>query len=345
MNIAAGHILVLRFSAMGDVAMTVPVIKELLQQHPDLKITYVSRPAFAAFFDGIERLTFVPADFKSTYAGLSGSYRLFKKLTALGQYNAVANLHNNLRSNIIQALFQLSGVKGRRIDKDRSAKKQLTRFPNKLLKPLIPTTERYAEVFRQLGLSLTLSHQLVTPELLTNESLGFETKTGYWVGIAPFAQHQGKIYPLGRMEQVVQMLSHAGVKLFIFGGSPEEKAVAADWEQKYQHVTSMVNRIGLQQELELISRLDLMVAMDSAGMHMASMQGVPVVSVWGATHHFAGFLGYGQSEADIVADSIACRPCSVYGNKPCFRDDYACLYNISPQSIADKVVARLKDVV
>jgi len=342
---AAGHILVLRFSAMGDVAMTVPVVKELLHQHPNLKITYVSRPAFAAFFNGIERLTFVPADFKSTYKGLSGSYRLFKKLKALGQYKAVANLHNNLRSNIIQALFQLSGVKGHRIDKDRSAKKRLTRFPNKILRPLPPTTERYAEVFRQLGLSLTLSHQLVKPELSANESVGSETKAGYWVGIAPFAQHQGKIYPLGRMEQVVQMLNHAGVRLFIFGGSPEEKAVAADWEQKYQHVTSMVNRIGLQQELELISRLDLMVAMDSAGMHMASMQGVPVVSVWGATHHFAGFLGYGQSEADIVADSIACRPCSIYGNKPCFRDDYACLYNISPQSIADKVLARLKDVV
>lgn len=344
MNIAAGHILVLRFSAMGDVAMTVPVIKELVHQHPDLRITYVSRPAFAAFFDGIERLTFVPADFKSTYAGVSGSYRLFKKLTELGQYNAVANLHNNLRSNIIQALFQFSGVKGRRIYKDRLAKKQLTRFPNKVLRPLTPTIERYAEVFRQLGLSLTLSHQLVKPKS-ANESLGFETKAGYWVGIAPFAQHQGKIYPLGRMEQVVQMLSHAGVKLFIFGGSPDEKAIATDWEQKYQHVTSMVSRIGLQQELELISRLDLMVAMDSAGMHMASMQGVPVVSVWGATHHFAGFLGYGQSEADIVADSIACRPCSVYGNKPCFRDDYACLYNISPQSIADKVLARLKNVI
>jgi ADP-heptose:LPS heptosyltransferase len=344
MNVNAGHILVLRFSAMGDVAMTVPVIKELLQQHPNLKITYVSRPGFAAFFNDIERLSFVPADFKTTYKGATGSYQLFKKLTQLGKYDAVANLHNNLRSNIIQALFQFIGVKGHRIDKDRAAKKQLTRFPNKVLKRLTPTTERYAEVFRQLGLSLTLSHQLVKPESPKEVIPNFEAKSGHWVGIAPFAQHQGKIYPLGRMEQVVQLLNQTGVKLFIFGGSPEEKAVAADWEQKYQHVTSMVNRIGLQQELELVTRLDLMLAMDSAGMHMASLQGVPVVSVWGATHHFAGFLGYGQSEADIVADDIACRPCSVYGNKPCFRDDYACLYNITPQTIADKVLARLNEL-
>ncbi len=340
----ARHILVLRFSAMGDVAMTVPVIKELLQQHPHLHITYVSRPGFSAFFDGIDRLTFVPADFKSVYKGVTGSYRLFKKLTALGQYSAVANLHNNLRSNIIQALFQFKGVKGRRIDKDRTAKKQLTRFPNKVLKRLTPTTERYAEVFRQLGLPLMLSHQLAKSKPGLERLSTFEAKQGHWVGIAPFAQHQGKIYPLGRMEQVVQILNQAGIKLFIFGGSPEEKAVAADWKQKYQHVTSMVNRISLLEELELIARLDLMVAMDSAGMHMASMQGVPVVSVWGATHHFAGFLGYGQQESDIVADTIACRPCSVYGNKPCFRDDYACLYSISPESIADKVLARLSEL-
>lgn len=344
MNIAAGHILVLRFSAMGDVAMTVPVVKELLQQHPNLRITYVSRPGFAAFFNGIDRLTFIPADFKATYKGVTGNYHLFIKLTQISKYDAVANLHNNLRSNIIQALFQFAGVKGRRIDKDRTAKKQLTRFANKVLKQLTPTTERYAEVFRQLGLSLTLSHQLVKQDLSSEAISNFEAKSGHWVGIAPFAQHQGKIYPLGRMEQVVQILNQAGIKMFIFGGSPEEKAVAANWEEKYQHVTSMVKRIRLQQELELIARLDLMVAMDSAGMHMASMQGVPVVSVWGATHQFAGFLGYGQSEANTVADSIECRPCSVYGNKPCFRDDYACLYNIAPQSIADRVLARLKEL-
>jgi len=93
----------------------------------------------------------------------------------------------------------------------------------------------------------------------------------------------------------------------------------------------------MEQELDFISNLDVMMSMDSAGMHLASLEGVPVVSVWGATHHYAGFLGYGQSEDNIVADSIECRPCSVYGNKPCFRKDYACLYNIAPATIANKI--------
>ncbi|MFD1255867.1 glycosyltransferase family 9 protein [Mucilaginibacter terrae] len=334
----AQHILVMRFSAMGDVAMTVPVVKELLQQHPQLTITYVSRPAFAAFFDGIERLQYINADFKEEYKGIAGTYNLFKKLQSLANYAAVANLHNNLRTNIIQGLFKVSGVPGKKVDKGRTEKKLLIRFPNKVLQPLRPTVERYADVFRKLGLPLQLSHRLnkAFPTINTHSVIGYKQTT--WIGISPFAQHKGKIYPLGRMEQVIQLLNRQPVKLFIFGGLSHEQAIAADWEQKYPTVTSVINRMSMAQELELIAQLDVMLGMDSAGMHLASLKGTPVVSVWGATHHFAGFLGYGQSADNIVADDIACRPCSVYGNKPCFRKDYACLYNIEPQTVVNRLL-------
>ncbi|WP_158826386.1 glycosyltransferase family 9 protein [Mucilaginibacter lacusdianchii] len=333
------HILVVRFSAMGDVAMTVPVLKELLQQHPELYVTYVSRPGFAAFFENIERIQFIGVDFKKDYNGWTGTFKLFKHLKSLQKFYAVANLHDNLRSNLLQALFRLSGVSGARVNKGRSEKKSLTRFPDKVLKPLKSTVERYADVFRALGFSLKLSHQLVRQELIPNDAVQqlTDNKTTAWIGIAPFAQHKGKIYPLGRMEAVIKLLNHQSLKLFIFGGSPEEQAIAQEWEQKYQSVTSVINKISMQQELTLISQLDVMLSMDSSGMHLASLQGVPVVSVWGATHYYAGFLGYGQSEENIVADDIACRPCSVYGNKPCFRKDYACLYNIEPQSVVDRL--------
>jgi len=81
-----------------------------------------------------------------------------------------------------------------------------------------------------------------------------------------------------------------------------------------------------------------MLSMDSAGMHLASFKGTPVVSIWGATHHYAGFLGYGQSDDNIVADNIECRPCSVFGNKPCFRKDYACMHNIDPQAVVNQLL-------
>ena len=336
---AAKHILVFRFSAMGDVAMTAPVLKAVLNQNPDLKITIVSRPGFEGFFKDISGLTYFSADLNLEYKGFTGLVKLFRTLKKTSNFDAVADLHDNLRSKILRKLFRLAGLPYAYINKGREEKKLLTRFPGKVLKPLEPTTERYADVFRRLGLQVELQHQLKKhPQPLNPDILKITgNKTTPWIGIAPFAKHKGKIYPLERTEEVIKQLNGKNVKLFLLGGSLLEEEICLQWEQKYQTVTSLVRRLTMERELALISNLDVMMSMDSAGMHLASLEGVPVVSVWGATHHYAGFLGYGQSENNIIADDIECRPCSIYGNKPCFRKDYACLYNIAPETIIAKL--------
>jgi ADP-heptose:LPS heptosyltransferase len=330
----------MRFSAMGDVAMTVPVIKALLDQHPEVTLTFVSRPGFSSFFSDIPRVKYFPVDFNKEYRGFPGLVKLSKVLKNESTYNAVADLHNNLRSNVLGILFKISGITVKTVDKGRNEKKLLTRFPGKVLKPLKRTAQRYADVFGELGFSIELDYQLHRDvQHLTDEIKQISgEKQEAWIGITPFAQHAGKIYPEEKMETVLELLQQYKVKVFLFGGTPRDKAVSEEWERTFDNVTSTVNRLNMQQELQLISNLNVMLSMDSAGMHLASLRGVPAVSVWGATHHFAGFLGYGQSEENIVADDIACRPCSVYGNKPCFRKDYACLHNITPDVIVNKLL-------
>jgi ADP-heptose:LPS heptosyltransferase len=337
------HILVIRFSAMGDVAMTVPVVKALLDQNPDINITYVSRPLFADFFNNIPRLTYFKADLNNDYKGFGGLIKLFWHLKGQEKHDAVADLHNNLRTKLLRRLFRISGSKYAYIDKGREEKKLLTRFPGKILKPLKPTTERYADVFRELGFRVDLDHKLTrAPATLTDEIIAVTgNKTQKWVGIAPFAKHKGKIYPIELMQEVIKSLTTNNVAIFLFGGSLLEEEICNQWQNNFTNVISVVNKLTMPQELILISQLDVMISMDSAGMHLASLEGVPVVSVWGATHHYAGFLGYGQSENNIVADDIECRPCSVYGNKPCFRGDYACLYRIGPETIFTRITELL----
>lgn len=331
----AKHILVSRFSAMGDVAMTVPVLKALLDQNPDVEITFVSRPQFASFFKGIPRLTYFPADLDKEYKGFSGVINLYIKLKKLQKFIGFADLHGSLRTNLLLRLFRLSGVKYAFINKGREEKKLLTRFPNKVLIPLKRTTERYADVLRELGFEFTLSYKLVKDlRPLTDDIIKITgNKNKKWVGISPFAKHTGKIFPLEKMEDVISELSKQDVSIFLFGGSDAEMAVCTTWAMKYENVISVVRQLNMDQELALISQLDVMLSMDSAGMHMASLVGTPVVSIWGATHHYAGFLGYGQSENDIIGDSIECRPCSVYGDKPCFRGDYACMHRIETKTV------------
>jgi len=95
--------------------------------------------------------------------------------------------------------------------------------------------------------------------------------------------------------------------------------------------------------LKFISRLDVMLSMDSSGMHLASLKNIPVVSVWGATHPYAGFLGYGQSMSNVLQTDLYCRPCSVYGNVPCYRGDFACMNQLTEEIVVEKVLNKLKN--
>ena len=152
------HILVVRFSAMGDVAMTVPVIKNILQQNPELQITVVSNAFLQPLFQSIERCNFYPAHLKSNHKGIKGIYQLVKELKNLYKFDAIADLHNVLRSSLIKIFFRLSKVKIATLDKGRQQKKKLTSKNNKVLQPLTSMHERYAEVFRMLGLSIKLNN-------------------------------------------------------------------------------------------------------------------------------------------------------------------------------------------
>ena len=334
------HILIIRLTAMGDVAMTVPAVAALRVKYPDLKISILTTPFFQAFFREVPDLDFVPFDKKGRHKGFRGIIRLWKDIRKSQKIDAVADFHDVLRSKVLRTLFRLSGKPVAVIRKGRAEKKALTRFENKVLHPLKPTIQRYADVLERLGYPVEIPVQAErnpqpVPEIIA-ETAG--KKTGTWIGIAPFAQHQGKIYPLDKIEKLVENLSQKeNTKLFIFGGGPKEQAVADEWAAMYPNTISAIGKIRLPGELDLISNLDCMVSMDSSAMHMASLYSIPVVSVWGATHPYAGFMGWGQSEENAVQLDLPCRPCSIYGNKPCIYGDYRCMGGITPEMIEEKI--------
>lgn len=333
------HILVIRFSAMGDVAMTVPVIKQLLQQNPGLTVTVVSNAFLAPLFEDLEGCSFYPAHLKAQHKGLGGMFRLFGELKKLPQFDAVADLHNVLRSKILVSLFKLTGAKTATVDKGRPEKKALTQKEHKTLQQLTPMHERYATVFRHCGLPLQL---LQTETVYTKRTAPAELEPMFspgkkLIGLAPFAQYTEKMYPINRMKTVATRLAASGNLVLLFGGGPIEKSVLQQWEKEIPGTINIAGRYSFRDELAIISNLYTMVSMDSANMHLASLFNVRVVSIWGATHPFAGFYGWGQQESDIVQVELYCRPCSVFGNKPCYRGDHACMHRISEDMILDKV--------
>lgn len=369
------HILVIRFSAMGDVAMVVPVVSALARQYPHVRITVLSRPFARPLFENLaSNVGFMEADLQNEYHGIKGLNALYRRLIAKN-FTAIADLHNVLRSEYLRMRFNLANFHVAHINKHRAERRHLTQYNGKILQPLPSVFESYAHVFEELGYPIDLSEKgkfltdnatVEVKDTATTEErtcpvdkyyfpllhlrqlptvIGEKRPFQQWIGIAPFAAHRGKAYPISLMEQVIAQLQqrHPSARFFLFGGGQQEIQQLHDLQQRHPKcvcVPEILN--GLLEELSLMSQLDVMISMDSANMHLASLVHTPVVSVWGATHPYAGFMGWQQNPNLAVQIDLSCRPCSIFGNKHCLRKDYACLRNISPELIINKVEQVLK---
>jgi ADP-heptose:LPS heptosyltransferase len=334
------HILVVRFSAMGDVAMAVPVVKAVLQKYPELHITFVSNAFLAPLFANLDRCTFHPAFTKGTHKGIAGIWKLYRELAKIQDFDALADLHNVLRSNLLRKFFRLSMVANAAINKGRSDKKKLTTKEKKHLKPLSTSHQRYADVFEVIGFPVDLQeHQFfAAPTAMPEKWKQLLQPNKKWIGVAPFAQHGEKMYPLPKMELLLHALTQRDdVQILFFGAPGKEAALLDGWQQNFPSSLSLAGKMSFAEELTVIGHLSMMLSMDSANMHLASIFGVPVVSIWGATHPFAGFYGWKQDPGNIVQISLDCRPCSVFGNKKCYRGDHACMNLITEQMILEKI--------
>ena len=310
-------LLIIRFSALGDVAMLAPIVRAAATQYPELAITMLSQQRFAdVFADMPANVHFHGVDTKKA--------SLREIVSGLDSYDLVADMHSVIRSVYVRTAMRLKGAKTASIDKGRLEKRQLTHGKHV---PLKHTTERYAAVLAELGYPIQIERSTLPDK--------GEKREG--IGIAPFAAHPGKIYPIERMEEVVRLLSEKGERVLLFGGGKKEKAILESWAEKYPNVESVAGRHGMATELSIIRGLRVMVTMDSGNMHLASLVGTRVVSIWGATHPYAGFLGFGQSESDCIQRNLECRPCSIYGNKPCKFGDYRCM-DIQPEEIVKRLV-------
>lgn len=314
------HILVIRLSAMGDVAMTVPVLSALIRQYPSLRITVLTRTFFAPMFAALPNVKIHEADFKGKHKGFIGLWSLYGELKGKG-INVVADLHNVLRTQILKRFFFFNRIPFYQIDKGRREKKALTRERNKAFRPLKTTHERYVDVFARLGFSLDLSKTpLLQREKLSNKIIELTgPKTQKWLGIAPFAAFSGKQYPPDLIEDVIgQILETNSYKIMLFGGGQREIQLLDTWANTFDHCINMAGKFSFTDELTLISNLDAMLSMDSGNGHLAAMYGVPVITLWGITHPYAGFAPFGQDINNSLLsnrDEYPFIPTSVYGNK------------------------------
>lgn len=340
-------LLIVRTSALGDVAMTVPAVYSLARQYPEWDIKVLTRAPFAALFlHHPGNVQVIPADLKGRHKGFRGFFRLLGDLRK-EHIDRVADFHNVFRSLLIDACFVLCGRRVRVVRKARGQRRKLTRLRDKDLTPQRNFVLRYVDVLYRLGFA-------VTPDFTSLFAAGGERPAlpawipekgaERWVGIAPFARYETKTYPLDRMEQLLRRLSESGCRTFLFGGGKREAEQLQAWEAAYPLTHALPGKLSMPQELSLMSRLDVMVSMDSANMHMASLAGTTVVSVWGSTTPACGFLGWGQREENAVCLHLPCQPCTIAGSPACPLGHFDCLKRLDAEELYRRVQANVTPV-
>lgn len=329
-------IAVLRFSSLGDVAMTVPVIDSLARKYIDLNFVIVTpKRCEGIFYDLPDNVDVHAVHLRGKHSGFKGLRRLSSELRSKG-VDTVADLHDVLRTKVLRKLLLLHGCKVKHIDKGRSEKRALVRHTASGFRQLKSNFERYAEVFRKLGLHFEIDFERL--DLPAGTYAIRKPEGEKWIGIAPFAAHRGKIYSLRKMKEVIGALvyRYPDCKIMMFGTEKEMHSLRKHYD--FDQLTYVCDQFsGVWNELRVIDQLDVMISMDSANMHLASLVQTPVVSIWGATHPYAGFYGYGQDPDNAIQHDLDCRPCSIFGDKKCEYGDYHCIREIPPTTIVKKM--------
>ena len=324
--------LVIRMSALGDVAMTIPVIYSVARRYPQLEISVLTRPFFASLFiNAPANISIIEADLNDRHSGLNGMMSLLKELERKN-FDYVADLHNVLRTWVIDRWMRLHGKHVEMVDKMRNQRGRLLKGRNTSGHPDFIC--RYIDVFERLGFPVAPQFTCIFGD--TPPSPPMEVADGA-IGIAPFARYANKTYPADMMEQVVARLSSRGTPVYLFGARGKEAAVLEEWEEKYPTAVSVAGRFSLAQELALMQHMSAMVSMDSANQHLASLTGCPVLTIWGSTTPACGFRPYGQNADNSICLGLDCQPCTIAGSNECHRMEMQCMRGIAPAHVVERI--------
>ena len=220
------HIIILRFSSLGDVAIIIPLLRCIVAKYKNLKITIVTLRQYNALFNEFKNINIVNIYKDSKHKGFLGIYKLFNELRKL-KPNAIADLHSVLRTNILEVFFRFIFIKYKRVKKGRLEKAKLCRKKNKVFSPLTPTIYRYKEVFRKLGLEVNLENHIypLKPNFPSNVQFINKKYQKKLIGIAPFSAHKGKTYPLDLMQKVIAFLQREFIVILFGGGKNETQQI------------------------------------------------------------------------------------------------------------------------
>jgi len=325
------RILCVRFSSIGDILLTTPLVRALKRRHPDAELFFVTKRAMAPLVADNPHLSKVV-----TLEPGESITDLARRVRALAPTHGL-DLHGSLRSAALRLLVRCrwSGYSKRKL-----ARTALIATKIDLYGKHVPVPERYFEAAR----AFDVRPDGEPPEFLLSAAAreravrwlaerGLDARP--FAALAPGAAHATKRWPIKHWQALAERLQRAGYGLVGVGGS-EDRELA---RQIGPAVVNAAGEFTLQETGACLARAAVLVSGDTGVMHMATGVGTPVVALFGPTVEAFGFFPY-TTRAVVLERDLSCRPCSATGTERCPLGHHRCLEDLLPDQVA-AAVARL----
>ena len=308
-------ILVIRFSAIGDILLTFPVVEALQHKYPSAEIHFLTKPSNKSVLEllsGKVQPRFLQESLVQTVKQLRRE-----------RYDLVIDLHNNLRTFLLQVLM----LKGswNRFRKLNFQKWLLTSFKWNTL-PKVHVVERYAQAAKVNPTSVTL--------VVNNPA--FDSLPSNYVAWVLGATFSTKQYPLSKLIETIERLEMSIVLL----GGEKENALASSLQAHFPSIISLVGKTSLAEAALVLSKAKVVVTNDTGLMHLAAFYDKPMVCIWGNTVPEFGMYPFQKRPVfnAQVAD-LSCRPCSKIGHNTCPKGHFDCMLKQQSVEISEQITA------
>jgi heptosyltransferase-2 len=323
------NVLAVRFSSIGDVLLTTPLLRAIRHRHPTSRITVLTKSAHVPLLSQNPHLSQVLALAPDrTLASLAGELRK-------ADYTHLLDLHDNTRTRLLRTLVPGQWTS---YPKHRIARAILIHTKRNLYRDPRPVAERYFSAARELDVTpdgeppdLFLAPESIreAAEWLATTGLGRHRPL---IALAPGAAHATKRWPFPHWRTLFHRVVQQGFDVAIVGGSDDASLGASLVNGARAHARNAAGRFGLQSTGALLQRATVLVSGDTGVMHMATAVGTPVVALFGPTVRPFGFFPY-TSRARVIELGLPCRPCSSKGGPRCPLGHHRCMLDITPDQV------------
>jgi heptosyltransferase-2 len=327
------NVLIVRFSSIGDILLTTPLLRAIRHRHPDARLTVLTKQAYIPLLShnpNVNRVIALGAG--RSLSGVAGEVRA-------GSFTHRLDLHGSLRSG---ALRVLAPGRWTSYPKHRLARALLVRTKRNRYRDARPVPERYFAAARELD----VSPDGAPPEFFLGSEA--EREAAAWlatsglapnrplIAVAPGAAHATKRWPLEHWRGLLSQIVAGGFNVAVIGGPDDARLGASLAGAGHGQVASAAGAFGLQTTGALLRRSAAVVSGDTGVMHLATGVTTPVVALFGPTVEAFGFFPYTR-RATVLQRALACRPCSTQGGPRCPLGHHRCLLELRPDLVYDSL--------